>query len=224
MHDNIIREKLQAMDDLPAGMHFNAEATWQQVENHLQPRSNSKRTWWLGAAAILLLAVLSVVLVDKQPSTPATVITRPAVNTTPTAVKAVHPTPASASRVMTTHPFSKKQQLVSDSKTIVEGNNDAPITTEPVPVIIAQTTTVTDSAAKMITTQPIATHVKKNRLKVIHLDELYQRLPEEIVKAELKKQSEEPVLQQEPVITSPPRSFWKTKSPPKTAITLTDNQ
>jgi|GEM_PF-6155515 hypothetical protein len=57
MHDNIIQGKINSLQEIPAGISFNAAKSWQQLEKQLQPKQK-KNIIWFYAAAILIAAML----------------------------------------------------------------------------------------------------------------------------------------------------------------------
>jgi hypothetical protein len=59
--DKFIREAADELNQLPEGFAFNANKTWKQLEQQLQPRKKNKAVWYYAAAAIILLMVTGAV-------------------------------------------------------------------------------------------------------------------------------------------------------------------
>lgn len=58
MHDNIIQEKINSLQEIPATISFNAAKNWQQLEKQLQPKQKKNIVWLYAAAGVLIAAIL----------------------------------------------------------------------------------------------------------------------------------------------------------------------
>lgn len=223
--DNITRQKMQELKEVPRDISFDAAKVWQRMEAELQPKKYKKNyLTWLSIAAILLLIISTAVIYSNQEKkqTGSTEILQPQKEKyvfndeqqpqTNTIIKADQATVNAKKK-------TKAQGVINNTKvtdSIIIKQPSTPPIEIPVATII--------NPEVVTTTQPIAAPIKK-KLKIVHLNDLYKPAPEEIAKAEIKKQSNEEVaVETEPVITTLSKPFWRAKAPQKTAITLNDNQ
>jgi hypothetical protein len=233
-HDNILRDKLRHLDQLPEGTSFNTTATWQRLEDQLQNRQRNHKRRWLQFAAILICLMIPAAVLFMR-SKPENI---PGLSTTKPAGNKITPEPATAKETAITAAHKKqitdrqvfqepvkKQSNTKQDDTIALINSD-PITYTTSPNDVAATADqpvlIRENEIAQLLLKPTTLIPKKPRLKVVHLNELYSTEPAEIVKMEIKRQANaEP--EPEPVITTPPKSFWRSKSPPRIPISLTDN-
>jgi hypothetical protein len=231
-YDNDIRKQLEQFSELPEGIRLDLTKTWQQLEYQLQQKRPAKNPW-LKLAAVFILIMVSAVLflinstrdnkitnknnkdiLNAPAATPVVFKQKPAAND-PAAMKHL-------SHV--TLPVVAKEKNRELNQTAITGNNDTmplPSTNNPV-IITDQPIAGSSTIIKPSQIQPTNAVPKKPKLKVVHLNELYQPDPADIVKVETKKQLREEA-EPEPVIATPARLFWKSKAPQKT-ISLNDNQ
>jgi hypothetical protein len=199
----------------------------------LQPKKNNGQAW-LRIAAILVLVIAGFVVYLLSPvrsvkQIPVAVADDPQQN------KATI-TPGNNDRettVMTTSSKTIKTKQKTFEKEAGSTLNEEQATPIEMPANISATietipaATLNDRLAE-IDPAPVVTNntiAKKPRLRIVHLNELYKPNPSEIAQAETKKQqAAEDVQETEPVNVPPPRPFWRSKAPARTAISLTDNQ
>lgn len=222
--DNITWQKIQELKEVPRDISFDAAKVWQRMEAELQPKKYKKNyLTWLSIAAILLLIISTAVIYSNQDikQTGSTEIVQPKKRRYVFNAEKELKTNTTLNIDQTTVRSKKniKAPIIIKNSTIIDSIIFKQPSTEPI-----QNPVVTITPEIVITPQPVAAPIKK-KLKVIHLNDLYQPIPEEIAKAEIKKQSNEEVaVETEPMITAPSKPFWKAKASQKTAITLNDNQ
>jgi hypothetical protein len=222
-HDNI-SQKLQELNELPQELSFNATAVWQKLELQLQPKKRFKKTAWISIAALLLLIAGTFVytILNNKKEAPAVAATQ---ETDPIKTELIK------KQLVISSPDKVRHQVVTTNKKLnqavaVNANTLQDSTNIQQPISIAEvipSIQVSPSNA-IVVDQPATARVKKPKLKIIHLNELYNASPEEITKVDIAKKQAATEPDPEPVITNTPRLFWKTKIAPKITISITDNQ
>jgi len=236
--DNSIRENIRQLDAVPA-QEFEPGKVWQALENRLQPQQKRRRIFFLRIAALLFALLVTTLLVFRKNNTDVSNGVRVQNATTPPPEKNTLPLPVTAS-----DPGDRTvAETITDDISYTPVNNTSPVNTgstseAPVvhPPVIMETTVASNSLnpAPNIETNitvpaaiatPVATTGKKPRLRVVHLNDLFKPVPEDIVKAEVQKQQiTEEINTEIPVTSTPPRSVWKSKtSRNPVIISLTDN-
>jgi flagellar basal body-associated protein FliL len=222
-HDSIIRHKLDGLNEMPGGVYFDASGTWQQVETKLQPRTKRKAMLWVSVAAVLLLAVLSAIIFTGKKVSPGITTRVAPVDQSHGTVQVMKRDQQTEAPFVNHQPTSRKNEMIASTHRVVENTINDTVTNQR-SVVIAEVNTEVHLPDPLVTVVVTTPQVKKKRLKVIHLDELYQPVAEDIVKAEIKRKADDYAADPEPVITTPSKPFWKSKAPPKIPITITDNQ
>jgi hypothetical protein len=224
-HDQYnIRQELQQLKEVPIEFAFDATRVWQKMEAKLQPEKQRRSyvIWWSAAAMLLLIGMTAVIYNNgtKNRVAPAIAIKNEVEYDSPK----VQPKLSTASKAALST-IRKKEPILWKPLRVSETNVEDSATIYPQTPIVETPVILTTSPEIVANTiQPVSAPVKKPRLKVVHINDLYKPVPEEIAKAEIKnKTSEEIAVDTEPLIITPPRSFWKSKAPQKTAIALNDN-
>jgi hypothetical protein len=230
-----ISEALQQLDELPGGIRMDSAATWSKIEDRLQPKKTHKLAL-LRYAAVFLLVVSGIVIymlsgksLNERLTGIATSNEVDIQKTVPIATKTEEP--VIAKKIVIFKSTRRKQQpvIITQGAPLPE-KNPTVVTTSPViniPVIETGIAAIPVNQNTIVNTAPLVTNttVKKPRLRIVHLNDLYKPDPAEIAKAETKKhQAAEEVGETEPTNAPPPKPFWKSKAATRIAISLTDNQ
>jgi len=225
--DNITRQKLQALKELPTEFSFDALNIWQQLETELQPKKQRKKYLvWTSVAAILLLVTLTAVIflsqdskqeetsIAKKPEVAIPVTDEPKKEVVK--VKRIQPQLSLSAKIkFPTKKVELNTEVIHDS---VPHQQIAIKTIEPTNLknIVPQ--------IAVVTIQEPASIVKKPRLKVIHLNDLYKSSAEESIKTEIARKQIAEEQESDPITpTTPSKTFWKAKAPQKITATLNDN-
>jgi hypothetical protein len=230
-----IGEQLRHLDELPQGIHMDSASVWNKIEDHLQPRKNNKLPW-LRSAAVFVLVICGIIIYTFQDvssnerSTGTAVATDGDIQKTRPIVPKTEE-PVNTEKSISIKPTRPKQQpAIVTSQVPLPGSDSTIVTVSPViniPLAETGITTIPVNQNTSINTAPVTTNatVKKPRLRIVHLNDLYKSDPVEIAKAETKKQqAAEEVSETEPANVPPPKPFWRSKAPIRIAISLTDNQ
>ena len=189
--NNVISQKLEALDHLPEGFRFRQAAVWEKLEAGLQPAPKQRNVRWWYAAAIVISFSTSIcfLYIKKDQPKPVAIAVKkdhrqalPA--SSPHLIPAV-PVTASATvttvhaRVTTPTPKRRAQSIPSsaaqvatlnaitpEEKRIEEGAIPSPVLTEP-----------TNMGA-----EPVAQATSGNRFRVAHINELrHPVIPAEVL-------------------------------------------
>lgn len=232
--DNIIQQKIQQLNELPEGPGFDPASTWQRMEEKLQqkPLNKKPRLRW-AAVLIVMLAGGMVYFLSDNPASVNPMHTESATDLHPTKKNKGSITKIENSVSQNEKPAGTKKIIVREKKSTGAGfstitdekthpGNAVIVSKEPVILpAIANTNTLVEPVAVVVA--PGNSAIKK-RLRVIHLNDIYQPEPAEIAKIETKKQQAEEVQETEPPYTSSPKPFWKPKTSARITISLNDNQ
>jgi hypothetical protein len=230
-----IKEQLRDMDELPQGIHLDRSATWNKIEDRLQPKKHNKLAF-LKFAAVFLLLICGVIAYMLQGgsstkrSTGTAIANDPGMQNTGTIVAKTE-APIHTEKPITIKSIKPQQQpvIVTPLVQLRENNPSLVISSAVIDISVSETGIVSipvNQNATVNTAPPVInTTIKKPRLRIVHLNDLYKPDPAEIAKAETKKQqAAEEVGETEPTNAPPPKPFWKSKAPIRIAISLTDNQ
>jgi hypothetical protein len=224
-HDNNVSQKLQELNELPQELSFNATAVWQKLELQLQPKKRFKKTAWISIAALLLLIAGTFVytILNNKKEAPAVAAKQ---ETDPIKTELIKKQLVISSPDKVRHQVVTTDNKVNEAVTVksIEPNDTIKVE-QPVFVVPEIAAIVQPSTSNpVVVSQPATAQVKKPKLKIIHLNELYNASPEEITKVDMAKKQAATEPDPEPVITNTPRLFWRTKIAPKITISITDNQ
>jgi hypothetical protein len=226
-HDNNVSQKLQELNELPQELSFNATAVWQKLELQLQPKKRFKKTAWISIAALLLLIAGTYVytMLSNKKEAPAVAVKQETdIESKKTELIKKQFVTSSSDKVR--HQAVTTDNKVNEAVTVksIEPNDTIKVE-QPVFVVPEIAAIVQPSTSNpVVVSQPATAQVKKPKLKIIHLNELYNASPEEITKVDMAKKQAATEPDPEPVITNTPRLFWRTKIAPKITISITDNQ
>ncbi len=231
--NKIISEKLQAFDQLPEGFDFSSDAVWQQLETKLlqQKKPSGFRLYvkYLVAASIILAISLMAVLLIRKQVPPA--LTNIASKERQLPIKAglklivdakIEPT----KKELRNYSSTKKSPIVLPVATTIAAE---PIlsASEPNQNLMQQPaseTTATITSTVVATMKEKKLPIIKNRLPIIHINEL-SRAPEPIYTKSSNKNMYLNEVEEAVLPAEHPKPWWQPK--PKTAnpiISLTDNQ
>jgi hypothetical protein len=234
--NNSIQQKLDGFSSVPEAYNFNQQKLWEQLEGNLLPAKQKRKTIWLAWAAVFLLMMAAYTLFTPN--------TKPKLQASSIAQKNEMPQAKSVSfsgsdNEKTTNIGSKKSTPIPTNN-LVAPNKVLAKTKEPIASPITDTT---NNVAEIILAKPTAVialqtnntqpptiaivpnvAVKKPRLKVVHINELYQteQQPVLLTKAEQKKLLAEQEENDAPP-TEPTKAWWLSKQK-TTNTTLIDHQ
>jgi hypothetical protein len=225
--DNTISKRLHELNELPQEVRFNSTALWQKLELELQPNKTSGKTKWISIAALLLLIAGTFVytMLSNKKEAPAVAVKQETdIESKKTELIKKQFVTSSSDKVR--HQAVTRGNKVNEAVTVNSYKpNDTIKVEQPVFVVPEIAAIIQPSTSNpVVVSQPATAAVKKPKLKIIHLNELYNASPEEITKVDIAKKQAATEPDPEPVNTNTPRLFWKTKIAPKITISLTDNQ
>lgn len=236
-YDNNVRQKIEEMDEVPAGFSFNPSTNWKHLENKLQPVIQRKKflwMYWAAASLVLLASLITIYSFNWQKPTIAK----------NTSYKKDIPSTSFENELnvidkVTSMPKNQLQKSTNknelDQATFIKAatknqiiiidstkENEALILS-PQNKTLLETPLSNSNLNSVQVEKPSIVVIKKARLKVIHINELDAPPPPIIAKAETRKQLLEQA-ENEAIDIEPSKPFWQKKQKPVNTSSLTDNQ
>jgi|GEM_PF-3716328 len=239
-YDKGLRQKLEAMNEVPVSYTFNPAAKWQQLESKMQPKPAKKKIGWLYWAAASLLIICPMLLWhqgSKQQETASVQNKISKDNQEAVVVRAKSTLQKQAAKQSSNHIISIKSIATATNRNrtqssagenilkgepinvSAEDNKALIITTTQKPV-----TTIAETQLPANKSQPTVSTVVKIKRKVVHFNELGEEQLQPVIIARNDKKA---ILQEEnnTSSTESSKARWLFKSKPVTTSTsLTDDQ
>lgn len=185
MHDNIIQGKMNSLQEIPAGISFDATKSWQQLEKQLQPKQKKNIAWLYAAAAFAAAILISgLFYYNTDSSTPVKkeIVLKEYSLQRDTPKNIVAKNDEAKDQNKKTLVSIQQQKSIATNKTIaVETKPDSVVTVENIPQ-----NNNSIAINQLVETKPFVetgvpkTAPAKNKFKVVHLNELNTPQPQVI--------------------------------------------
>ena len=183
MHDNIIQEKINSLQEIPVGVSFNPAKSWQQLEKQLQPKQKKYIVWLCAAVfttAILISGLIYYTSNSSAPIKKEVFVKEPPLQSDKSTNIALQNEELKNQNKKTSVFVPQQKSNSINKSTVLENkiNPDSIIKIEP---ILQNNSTAINQPLEtkpFVETTVIKNAAKKSRFKIVHINELNTPQPQ----------------------------------------------